>query len=285
MKPIEEIFEEMRARIHCELRVITPEWARSALERNDTAKCPNRKIDKNVLAAYKRDLVEGRWSHDGWDNIAFSVDGFLLNGQHRLTMVAETGIPIVAIVETGVLERTKEVNDTGKIRSFSDALRMRGVANYHAAAGITRIVGAGIYGSLYWDGNGANRQSNAYLLEVLEQHPSIHESAHWYACHSEELKIVGRPMAVAGIRALVLLKHPKSQMAMDFFDQVTTGIGCGQGSPSHALRQRLISYRFDKQVRPSRPQIFACIIHAWNSAYKGKEMKKLVVPRGNPEIL
>jgi len=279
---IDEVYAELLKRVDIQLEIITPEWAESALKANNTEDCPNRRIDSSALAEMKRDLLDGRWNHDSWDCLAFDEDGHLVNGQHRLRMVSETKQPIVAWVQYGVREKSKEVLDTGKGRSLGDILRMRGVHNYTKVALITATVGAHQRRRLY---SNSPRLTTSYLLEVLEANPLIHESAAWYSTRTNDLRTVGEAGRIASVRCLTLMKHQGASTAVDFWERVATGAGCSATDPALALRSKLISIQLDKSTRVERHVVCGFIVHAWNLNYQGRECKRLVLPGTLPEIL
>ena len=85
-------------------------------------------------------------------SILFDRYGWLRDGQHRLTAVVATGVPIVANVVMGASETAVQATDTGSKRSWSDQLKGRGVHNAIA-------VQAGVTLSWKWDHdlNGSTR--------------------------------------------------------------------------------------------------------------------------------
>ena len=78
--------------------VITPEIAREMLTHNTNN---YRAISKTVVSRYVDEIQGNCWEANG-DTIVFNEDGVLLNGQHRLTAVAEAGKPIVSLVVRGI---------------------------------------------------------------------------------------------------------------------------------------------------------------------------------------
>jgi hypothetical protein len=66
--------------ISSELVEITPAMAREWLEKNIEN---NRGVGAQVVDAYARDMLAGKWYIPG-DPIRFDEDGNLIDGQHRL---------------------------------------------------------------------------------------------------------------------------------------------------------------------------------------------------------
>lgn len=122
------------------LKIITPAWAKSVLENNNTL---NRPISEVRVASIARDIRSGAYllTHQG---VAFDVENTLLDGQHRLAACVLANMPIKCNVSTG-LPVTQEANgvnvntfeciDSGKTRSAGQMLQMAGYTNgNHVAA-------------------------------------------------------------------------------------------------------------------------------------------------------
>lgn len=74
--------------VHIDQMDITPEIAKAWLEKRNNV---NRHISPATVARYAADLKAGEW----WqivEPISLGPDGEIINGQHRLTAIVETGI-------------------------------------------------------------------------------------------------------------------------------------------------------------------------------------------------
>lgn len=98
---------------------ITPQIASDMLKNNTSNRVLRRKVVENFKAA----ILRGEYvvTHQG---IAFSINGVLLDGQHRLTAISEllNGI-FPMIVSTDVDEKAFMVMDTGVKRTAADSLQ------------------------------------------------------------------------------------------------------------------------------------------------------------------
>lgn len=81
------------------IQLITPEQAQKWLEKN--GENPRKKIIISWVKELIRSLNKGEWvlTHQG---IAFDIFGNLVDGQHRLTAIAISGISVHMMVTTGV---------------------------------------------------------------------------------------------------------------------------------------------------------------------------------------
>lgn len=93
---------------------ISAEMAKVLLIRNKK----NRHLSDRVVARYARDMKEGNWVRTS-DSISFNFEGFLTDGQHRLTSLALTkDVSITFHVILGVDYSLHQ--DTGKARNLYD---------------------------------------------------------------------------------------------------------------------------------------------------------------------
>ena len=101
---------------------VDPEQAMGWLENTNTN---NRKVSEKHVARLARDMTDGKWilTHAG---IAFSSDGMLLDGQHRLWAVIEAGVSVEMHVWLNVDPKSMMAIDCGKIRSMGDILNISG---------------------------------------------------------------------------------------------------------------------------------------------------------------
>lgn len=100
-----------------EVVLMTPAKAKTLLERN----VDNRDIRPSVVAALSDSIRRGEWilSHQG---VAFGKSGRLLDGQHRLLAVLETGISVKMQITWDVDDDAFKVMDIGTKRTTSDIL-------------------------------------------------------------------------------------------------------------------------------------------------------------------
>lgn len=113
---------------------ITPEKALNWLE---NANANNRKVIDSHVHRLAREMKNGRWnvSHQG---IAFSTNGVLLDGQHRLWAIVESQMTITMPVTFNVSPDARMTIDDIETRSKADVIRLAGnngaVSNNHIAA-------------------------------------------------------------------------------------------------------------------------------------------------------
>lgn len=95
--------------------LVTPEQAQAWLEGN----VHNRTVRDSKVEQYGRDMVAGRWmlTHQG---IAFDKAGTMIDGQHRLFAIMNTGVSVRMMVTYNAEMETQAVIDGGLIRTMVD---------------------------------------------------------------------------------------------------------------------------------------------------------------------
>lgn len=101
------------------VEIITPEIAQQYLLFNTS----NRTLRKSLVSQYARDMSAGNWklTHQG---VAFNCDGTLLDGQHRLQAIIESGVAVRMVVARGIDTKSQLVMDDHAKRSAGDALTL-----------------------------------------------------------------------------------------------------------------------------------------------------------------
>jgi hypothetical protein len=74
---------------------VTPKLAERWLSANYNGQ---RKVRRSTVAKYAREMAAGEWRGDNGQSITFSADGWLVDGQHRLRAVIESGCEVEMLV-------------------------------------------------------------------------------------------------------------------------------------------------------------------------------------------
>jgi len=102
---------------------ISPELAAEILtERN----IQNRSLDKRQVSRYVNEMVNGRWRVHG-NGIQFDKTGRLIDGQHRLQAIVESGLSQAFMVTFGVEPDAIVTIDEGRRRSNFDVASIAGI--------------------------------------------------------------------------------------------------------------------------------------------------------------
>lgn len=114
---------------------VTPEMAMDWLGANTH----NRPVRQNVVEKYARDMKAGDWmlTHQG---ILFDWNSVLLDGQHRLWAIVESGCTIEMMVTYDADPATQEHIDGGEIRQVRDIMALRGEKVAPLVVGINNML-------------------------------------------------------------------------------------------------------------------------------------------------
>lgn len=149
-----------------ELVLITPDVAANLLNKN----IKNRKINRRKVNQYARDMINGDFQYNG-HTICISNKDVLLDGQQRLTACVQTGLSFWTILVQGLDESTMTTIDSGRTRTYSDRLKIRGYTNY------TFLASSLTHSCMIAKGTPKNTGISPIQLDkVLAAHPLIADS-------------------------------------------------------------------------------------------------------------
>lgn len=238
---------------------VTPEVAARWLTFNKR----NRKIRKADLNRYVRDMHSGRWHLDG-SPIRFAADGALLDGQHRLTAIVETGVTLPLLVVRGLAEETQNVMDTGRRRTAADQLDIAKHRNSTCLAAVARL-------SILVEHDqhdGRVEVSHGEILASIDANPDM-ESAVDFAM--QFARKTDCPPAVVAYTYMILRRIDEKDAA-EFWVGVSEKVGLRDGDPILALANRFAEARRNRERLTRRTQI-SLVYRAWNTRRKGKTMR------------
>lgn len=241
---------------------VAPKKARTLLEANTQ----NRLLNKSTVERYAREMKLGTWVDQG-DPIRLAKDGTLLDGQHRLAAIVESGLTQKIVVVSGVDTRAMLTMDTGRKRSFSDHLRIHGYIHHASLAAACK------FAVLYECPErtpyaGSNDASASEMWDWLTANHDIVDSVFMTRRTSGRLRNCGSFFAY--VRHIA---NDRSDWDV-FADQIQNGEGLYEGDPAFALRRWLDNQQVGtSQVKPIVRA--AVVIKSWNAFLRGDEVKLL----------
>lgn len=248
---------------------VTPEMAAQWLE----GKCPNRTVSEVLVNKFARDMANGAWHLNG-ETVVFDTNEALLDGQHRLWAIVISGITVRMCVVKGADPSSMETFDTGRSRSFSDVLKIKGDSTApklaSAAARWWRWYDNFRQGHLTHGGT----PSHDELKLSYENHPSIESALGIITAHGKGHK---RSVVVpAGILTFALsgALEANEQKAEQWFVQLLTGEGLKMHDPAWTLRERMIADKSSLR-RMDSMTVCAYTVKSWNAHYRGRDLKHL----------
>lgn len=123
---------------------ITPEKATKIIEQQ----VRNRRVNWRAVKRYARYMTRGRWLPTG-ETIEFDEHGNLIQGQHRLYAIIESGVAVrflcvrhIATEYTidGIAMRTQDVLDQGFARKAGGNMELAGIRKPHKVAACCKTI-------------------------------------------------------------------------------------------------------------------------------------------------
>ena len=253
------------------MELMTPEKAMRLLKRNNN----NRKICRKNVIKYKNAILKGNYIATG-DCITVDIYGNLLNGQHRLTAIAEANVPVKVDIKYGCNPDVKYIQNTGKATSLTDK-------------GEIFLKNLGIHSKMYpvicktidyFENKGKFSKSK------LEYHPQDVVDFATDAKNNEILKKVSKHAAqrhnIFGNASLALTKEVifnliDEYQATIFFDKIYENSFL-KGEPAHALWKWLENRKKNNLSRwasGGEEELNLALNIAWNAFIENKTITKI----------
>lgn len=235
----------------------------------------NRHIKPNKVEEFAGALRRGEWQYNG-DTVRITTAGKLLDGQHRLMAIVDTGKParlLIAVIEERNALQAQATMDVGSKRSFGDMLQIEGVANATTVAAATNLVWSFEQDRVPSSQNRAAAATIQQKYDVLARHPGLHESAS---------RGKQAPLLTGSLGAALhyLFSTADADDADEFFRLLKTGDGLGPGNPIHTLRERLFREQSKASGQLHSRVRTAFTIIAWNYWRQGRDLAKLTFRPG-----
>lgn len=249
---------------------ITPEVAKALLDNNTN----NRNITKGHLAMLKSEILSGNWQYNG-QPIIIGETGRLLDGQHRMTAVVETGIPIETNVMRGIKESAFVTIDTGKVRGGSDVLSIAGSKHgTHIASAIRKIIEQ-FGGTKKCQGRYAHKITNSNYLEEFsekgEELTELFDLTHSWVLNGSRL------LSESDAMAFIVLAEKESSLIYDFLEEVITGREISKKSnAAQTCRKKIIDMKFSgNQIREFQKKDW--VLYCFRKYISGLNCKNIVI--------
>lgn len=245
---------------------MTPDLAAEILETNSN----NRAVSTQTVAQYAKDMSNGHWRLNG-ESVVIDKNGNLLDGQHRLWAVFESGKNIPMHVVTGVDPDYFSSIDRGRARTFGHVLGIKGEKQYNQLAAACRAIWQYRNGGFI---NNTGKPTHDDLQGTLDNESGdIRASLEF--CTSKRKPNV---MTVANATFFHHVFAQKSQADADrFIEKLYSGADLDAKSPILHLRNRLQENHTGRKKLP-KTSVAWLVFRAWNAFRKGQKMGRLLLP-------
>lgn len=248
-----------------EFALVTPGLATVLLEGNDRNRRIKEKGPKNSVEAYAAAMLRDEWRVNG-ETIVISRTGRLLDGQHRVHAVRDSGVPIKMLLVFGIEDETQATLDQGRVRTASDRLQLGGYKNTSVLGTVIRYVWCYDAAPAFRDYPSAD-QEQATLAANPGMGAAINQADRVYRVFH-----ISRPALTA---AHVLCQRVDRVAADRFLATVATGVGIGgTRDPAHRLRSAFQLHDSGRGKLDGVEQM-ALYIKAFNAYRTGAPMGRL----------
>lgn len=237
---------------------ITPTVAAEMLEGNTEV---NRPIRQLHLAKLVSDMTTGFWDANNGETLKFKSPkngdkyGTLVDGQHRLQAIIQSGKTFSLPCLIGVSEDAFNTLDSGSSRTFGDILQQKGVTSSNSIAAAVLAVE-----QFYRGAFSIKTVSHRALLERWNEHKSISD----HGFQSARCKKVLKPADAVFLSYVFTNIAPKR--GREFIDLIANG-GAPADSHVHRLREKLLDLRIRKATGftyTTRAYIVGSVFKCWN---------------------
>jgi hypothetical protein len=246
---------------------LTSEEAAEWLQRHEG---PNRRIAEGRTLQYQSDMENGRWHFDAMP-IRISNEGKLLDGQHRLTALANCLPPqkVEFLVIRGLDPDSQLVMDQGGTRTAGQQLGIRGVKDANVVASMSKSYLDWKNSRLFSSSQRAGTTKPEAVEWALEHQDLIHK------VFETDFRKVDAPASVVGAFALATIQFAPNR-TREFLSALAQGAGLEDGSPILALDRRLRNIRRTR-VKVSHREYLAYFIRSWNAWVSQNTLTKVQI--------
>jgi hypothetical protein len=245
---------------------ITPKIAARMLK--PTLNVHQRDLSQVNVDIFANAMLRNKWEFNGAP-IIIGTGGKLMDGQHRLRAVIQSGIARDFVVVRGVAPNTFGTIDTGARRGLKDVLSIGNEKNAPVLATAINTHRAYTRGRSF--ATKMRRHSATYpeLVKYLEKNPSLRGSVKFvdgFATKFVNVIKLSRG-SLAALHALCAIKD--RAFADEFFTKLVSGDDFSRGKsdqPVKAARLKLIADATQRAASLSQSQKCVVVTLAWNAA-------------------
>lgn len=250
---------------------VSPILAEKWLAKNNRNRLPR----IGQVQFYANQMAAGKWRVNG-EAIKFDSNGNLLDGQHRLMAVIQSGETVRVLTVFGLEPEVFSTLDQGAKRSLKDHFDLLGEKNTSVLASATRLMALYDRGDITVTGSAA-KVSGEDGMATLDRHPGLRRSA----------GVMGG-VTIMARSPLAFLHYLFSQRDEGLADQFVAWLRDGEGltrsMPVYRLREWMIRNTRNR-VQPSTLDTLRAVAHAWNKTRAGESCRSLRFPvTGFPDI-
>jgi hypothetical protein len=263
--------------IQTQIERITPKLAEAYLESNTA----NRKARSAHVARLANDMAKGRWLMNG-AAIVFNGDGSLLDGQHRLMAIVDSGLAMEMLVVRGVSRLAMPTIDANVPRTAADAMALNNIKHSNRLSAAIRF----LMGLRDGSASGNIKRSNSEIIEFLAKHSALSDitTETDAACKLLRSAYV-IPWFYLATRLTSPGVVPHDRTAQVALETMVSGVPVYAGDPIHVFRERIIRFELAMRTPADRMAVLWTLIAAWNDFVVGEKSKICKIRRAPVQMI
>lgn len=245
---------------------VSPEMAQRWLQNNKS----NRPFSSANLRYLRNQVLQQKWIYNS-ESIKFDRSLGLIDGQHRLQTIVNTGVTLKLDIVIGLDPGAFHTIDTGKVRDGSDVLHTVGHSNSAHLASVARMVISYEKGHAISNWTRQGGTDNKDLIDWCDANPQVGEILKEFLhIHHKGENILTKKI---GGSLYYIFAGIDRYLANDFFTKLLTGERLTATSPVYHVRKVLIKDKMSKETTMKNEYKIKYIIKAWNDFRAGKQLK------------
>ena len=255
---------------------IDPHRATKILENSKDIQ--NRHVNEKHVAWMADQMKAGKWTLNG-EAIILDDEEQVIDGQHRLWAIVNSGVEIESLVTRGIDRRGFATIDTGSARTTGDVLGITG-EKY-------AMVTAAVLGWIHRHENQkmmaspkATGFSSQVAISLLRKHPGVRDAVEWTNVNKTHpvYRLVPASMLAFLRYQFAAYSTPKAE---EFFGRLSDTIPDEVGSPTRILRDWILNRgkKFARQAA-STLETMAIMVKFWSAFIDGIRPARYTWRRG-----
>lgn len=244
---------------------VTPERAKELL----LSMANDRPFSKNTALNYTEVMRRGEWKFNG-DPIRINAKGKVIDGQHRLTAIVNSGKTQRMLLVSGLDDSVFDTIDVGKRRSPSDLLSIAGFTHATPLAATSRALIIYESGALWAEEAAKNLDYNPtgkQIVAYADENPEVFDCVRTlYNSHTYAIRIA--PPSAVGL-AYVLSHRQNKAKAEAFLSGFTGSEPTERHDPRWIAREYMARQKNSTTHRLTAQQAQAVMIKAANLYFAG----------------